>query len=189
MSQTIILVKHSMPEIKEDLPAREWALSEEGIVRARLLAERLSRYQPQILVSSPEPKALETAGWTARRHQLSLNIFHDLHEHDRSGVPYLSKHDFDKAVREFFTFPDRLVFGTETADQAHDRFSSTVHSILKIYKDMRILIVSHGTVISLFTSRLTGRSDYSLWKEWGLPGFVVMDMQLGKVITLENIVQ
>ena len=187
MSQFLILVKHSMPQIREDLPAREWALSDEGIMRAEQLAERLDPYQPQILVSSPEPKALETAGMIARRHQLSLNIFHDLHEHDRSRVPYMPKEEFDKAVREFFTYSDKQLFGNETADKAHERFSNAVHSILYFYKDKRIIVVSHGTVISLFVSRITGGSDYSLWKELGLPGYVVLDMQSKSVITVENI--
>lgn len=187
MNETLILVKHSMPDIKQDLPAREWRLSEEGVERARQLTERLSEYQPQVLVSSPESKAVETAGMIARKHQLTLNIFRDLHEHDRSNVPYLSKQDFEKAVREFFTFPDKLVFGIETADQAYERFSDAVQLILKIYKGKTIVVVSHGTVISLFVSRLTGMSDYSLWKELGLPGFVVLDMLSKSLFTLENI--
>lgn len=188
MSQTLILVKHSMPEIQKDVPAREWALSDEGIVRASRLAERLSSYKPQILVSSPEPKALETAGMIARKHQLSIHVVHELHEHKRDNVPYFSKEVFDKALREFFTVPDKQVFGNESADEAYERFSKAVHSILDIYKDKTIVAVSHGTVISLFVSRLTGMSDFSLWKELGLPGFIVLEIQSRRVINLENII-
>jgi broad specificity phosphatase PhoE len=187
MKNYLILVKHSLPEIRKDLPAREWTLSKEGFFRARQLAESLSPYRPQILASSPEPKAVETAGMIARRHQLSLNIYHDLHEHDRSHVSYLSGVDFDRSVREFFTYPDKQVFGSETAHKAHERFSNAVHSLLNIYKDKRIVVVSHGTVISLFVSRLTGGSDYSLWKDLGLPGFVVLDMLSKRLTTFENI--
>ena len=187
MRNYLILVKHSLPEIREDLPAREWTLSKEGFFRARQLAERLSPYQPQILVSSPEPKAVETAGMIARKHHLSLQIVDDLHEHDRINVPHLSKQEFEEATRKFFKIPDKQVFGSETADKAHERFSNAVHSLLNIYKDKRIVVVSHGTVISLFVSRLTGGSDYSLWKDLGLPGFVVLDMLSKRLTTFENI--
>lgn len=188
MSRPLILVKHSKPEIREDLPAREWSLSEEGSILAGQLAERLSAYRPQVLVSSPEPKAVETAGMIARKHGLSLNLFHDLHEHDRCNVPYLSKQDFEKSVRQLFDHPDRRVFGNETANEACERFSRVVHSVLNIYKDKRIVVVSHGTVISLFVSGITGLSGYSLWDELGLPGFIVLEMQTKSLRTLENII-
>lgn len=188
MSQQLILVKHSIPEIKEDLPAHQWSLSKEGIERAGQLAERLVAFQPQTLVSSPEPKAMETAGTIARRHQLSLQVVHDLHEHERSNVPFLSKQDFDRSVRKFFINADRQVFGNETAEEACERFSRAVHSILDIYQDRTIVVVSHGTVISLFVSRLTGLPGYSLWNRLGLPGFIVLEMSSRSMVALENIV-
>lgn len=183
MTKHLILVKHSLPEIREDLPAREWTLSKEGRVRAGHLAERLAPYQPQILVSSPEPKALETAGMIARKLQLSLQVVHDLHEHDRSNVPYLSKENFEASVQEFFRNPDRRVFGTETAEEAYDRFSRAIYSVLNTFQEKTIVAVSHGTVISLFVSRLTGRSDYSLWNQLGLPGYAVLDLQSKNLVT------
>ena len=41
--QTLILVKHSLPEIDPSVPANEWRLSCEGRRRARKLGERLDR--------------------------------------------------------------------------------------------------------------------------------------------------
>jgi broad specificity phosphatase PhoE len=79
------------------------------------------------------------------------------------------------------------VFGDETADAAHARFSGTVHSILKSDPDKTIVIVSHGTVISLFVSRLTGISDFQLWSELGLPSLVVLDMESHTLIEKENV--
>ena len=87
----------------------------------------------------------------------------------------------------FFEKPDIPVFGDETADQAHERFSGAVQSILSEYKTNKIAIVAHGTVISLFVSRLTGKSGFKIWSELGLPCFVVLDMQSKKLIALENI--
>jgi 2,3-bisphosphoglycerate-dependent phosphoglycerate mutase len=189
MRKNLILVKHSLPEIREDLPAREWTLSKEGHSRAGQLAERLTPYLPQILVSSPEPKAMETAGMIARKHHMSLHILHDLHEHDRSNVPYLSKQEFEEAVREFFKNPDRRVLGTESAEETHDRFSRAIQSVLTTYVDRTIVVVSHGTVISLFVSRLTDTSDEWLWTQLGMPGYVVLDLQSKSLVALEPIVQ
>lgn len=102
--------------------------------------------------------------------------------------PYLYRDEFQAAMREFFKKPDRLVFGSETADQAYARFYQAVHSVLNDYASKTIIIVAHGTVISLFVSRLTGISDLFFWKELGLPSCVVLDMQTKTLITKENIV-
>jgi broad specificity phosphatase PhoE len=156
-------------------------------MRANQLAERLNQYQPEVIVSSVEPKAKETAEIIARKHNLELQIVEGLHEHDRSKVAYLPKDEFQVAVRAFFEKPDRLIFGSETADQCHARFQRAVHSILDQNLDKTVVIVAHGTVISLFVSRLTGISDLFLWNELGLPSFVVIDLQSAVLIERENI--
>ena len=187
MKKYLILVKHSLPEIVEGLPAREWKLSDVGRIRAQELAERLSEFQPEIIVSSAEPKAKETAEIIARNHKLELHIVDDLHEHDRIKTLYLSRDEFQAAIHGFFEEPDVLVFGSETANEAYTRFYQAVHRVLDSNRNKIIAIVAHGTVISLFVSRLTGISDFLLWKELGLPSFVVIDIESNKLVTRENI--
>lgn len=183
----MILVKHALPEVIESLPAREWRLSNEGRARAERLAEQLTFYQPEVIVSSTEPKAKETAEIVAGILQIELHFAKDLHEHDRSHVPYLTQDEFQISIREFFQKPGELVFGKETANQAHARFYRSVHSILQEHTNKTIAIVTHGTVLSLFVSRLTGSSDFELWNELGLPSFVVVDIKSNELITKENI--
>jgi len=48
-------------------------------------------------------------------------------------------------------------------------------------------VVSHGTVISLFVSRLTGQPGFGIWSGLGLPCFIVLDMQSKDLIAVENI--
>ena len=187
MKRYLILVKHSPPEIQEDLPAREWKLSDDGRIRAGRLAERLTEYKPDWIVSSIEPKARETAEIIADKMKVEFHVMNGLHEHDRHTTTYLSKADFERSIQEFFANPEVLVFGSETADEAQKRFALAVHSILESHKDETIVIVAHGTVISLLVSRLTGLSGLSLWKELGLPSFIVIDRQSNKLLIKENI--
>ena len=187
MKTYLILVKHSLPEIQESLPAREWKLSKEGYLRAGRLAERLIQYQPEILISSTEPKALETAEVLSEKFNLKPQIVDGLHEHNRSSTPYLSREDFENSVREFFANPDQLVFGNETANEAYERFAQVVYSILETYQNKTVVVVAHGTVISLFVSRLTGISGWSLWQELGLPSFLVIDRRSNTLLETENI--
>ena len=184
----LILVKHSLPEILEDVPTREWHLSDEGRERARELAGKLIRYQPEIIISSVEPKARETAVILAKNLGLEFREVENLHEHDRSGEPYHSKDKFQNLVQEFFNKPNELIFGNETANDAFARFRQAVDIVLNSYHDKTIVLVAHGTVISLYVSWLTGCDGFSLWKELGLPAFVVLDIQSKTLIKIENLV-
>ncbi len=40
----LVLVKHALPEIGPAVPSREWHLSDEGRLRARMLAKKLERH-------------------------------------------------------------------------------------------------------------------------------------------------
>lgn len=185
----LILVKHSLPEIMANLPAREWTLSAQGKTWAGLLAERLQMYHPEIIISSVETKAQQTAEIIAGALGQPLKIVEGLHEHDRREEPFLSRQAFEANVQEFFAQPDIFVFGSETADQAYCRFENAVNSVLEQDHDKTIVIVAHGTVISLFVSRLTGIHAFSLWKELGLPGYVVVDLPSKSLIAKENILE
>ena len=187
MTKYLILVKHSIPQIEIELPANAWRLSEEGLLRAHRLAEHLQSLAPEVIVSSSEPKAKETADVLASRLQLEMKSDPLLREHDRSNVPYLSHEAFQGSVRAFFQNPDELVFGQETANQAHARFYRAVHAVLNEHKNKTVVIVTHGTVISLFVSRLTGSSDLELWNMLGLPSFVAMDLHSSTVIVRSQI--
>jgi broad specificity phosphatase PhoE len=187
MTKYLILVKHSVPEIEENRPANAWKLSAEGQIRAQRLAEELKSYEPEAILSSHEPKAQETAAILARQLRLDLQTVPDLHEHDRSNMPFLSHDLFQVSIREFFQKPDKLVFGSETANQAHGRFYRAIHSILSAHTGKTIVIVTHGTVISLFVSRLTGSSDLEIWSKLGLPSFVAIDLHSSTLIVRSNI--
>lgn len=176
MTKYLILVKHSVPEMDESRPTNTWRLSAAGRLRAQRLAEELARFEPEVIVSSDEPKAQETAEIVARRFQLDMQLLPGLHEHDRSNVPFLSHDAFQASIYDFFRKPDELVFGKETANAAHARFYRAVHSVLNEHRNKTVIVVTHGTVISLFISRLTGSSDLELWNRLGLPSFVALDL-------------
>ena len=80
----------------------------------------------------------------------------DIHEHDRTGVLFSpSRTVFQARLTNFFTKPDQLVFGRETAIEALTRFSRAVTALHQegITTPLALLktgVVSHGTVITLF---------------------------------------
>ena len=170
----LILVKHSQPQIDPLVPAREWHLSEEGKLRCQALADKLAGYGPGRIVASTEPKAVETAKIVAERLGMPFEVAEGLHEHDRSNVAFYAPQVFDAAVAAFFQRPEALVFGRETALQAQERFSRAVEGVLEKYRDENVVIVAHGTVITLFVAAHVTIEPFAFWKRLGLPALVVM---------------
>ena len=182
----LIFVRHSLVDRIQDVPAREWNLSDVGRQRARKLVDKLIEYRPEVVISSDELKAQQTAEILGEGLGLKYSVMKDLHEHDRRQVPFLDNGEFQSLVQEFFVKPDTLVFGNETANQALVRFRGAIHLALESSDAKTVLIVSHGTVISLFVSWLTGQSSYAFWKGLGLPSFVVLDLQSKILLHVEN---
>jgi broad specificity phosphatase PhoE len=183
----LILIKHSLPEIKEDIPAREWNLSDMGKVRAEKLAGRLKPYRLEALVSSVEPKAQQTAEIVGGVLGLTYATAKNLHEHDRGNAPFYPKQEFQSVVRKFFEMPDTLIFGAETANQVLGRFRDALELTLNSFAGRRTAIVTHGTVISLFVSSLTRINPYRFWQRLGLPAYVVLDMDDHELLDVENV--
>jgi broad specificity phosphatase PhoE len=174
---TLILVRHSNSQIVEHLPAHEWHLSEEGRARCKLLAERLSVHKPELVVASVEPKATETGQLVAGHLKLPFENALNLHEHERSQVPYRSQEIFEASVHEFFAQPDELVFGDETAEQAYSRFASAVEKVVESHPKKTIALITHGTVMTLFIARRNPQIDaFDFWKRLDMPAYAVLSL-------------
>ncbi len=177
----LILVKHSLPAINPKTDAHEWPLSAEGRSRCHALAAQLAPYSPARFISSDEPKAIETTEIVAAKFNLHSTMAAGLHEHDRRNTPYLANRQaFEAAIAEFFEKPNQLVYGNETANQALSRFTTAVSKICKA-SEGNLVIVSHGTVITLFVATHNAVHAFAFWKQLELPSFVVLrlpDFQL-----------
>ncbi len=185
----LILVKHSLPEMIPAIPANQWRLSNEGQRRCEILAEKLASYFPAVVISSVEPKAIETAQIIARHMDKSSRTFEGLHEHDRTGVGFLDRERFESQVRNLFEHTDELVMGAETASQARERFANALLSIETEYPEQNIIVVAHGTVITLFVEKVTGLEPFPFWKKLDVPSFVVFSLPGHELVTtVESIV-
>ena len=175
--RSLILVRHSLPEMVTGVPASEWHLSAEGRRRCAVLAGRLAAYELAAVVSSEEPKAVETGQIVAETLGLPFEMALGLHEHERGVVSDLgSREEWEAQVARFFEHPDQLAFGHETADQAHTRFARAVASVIQWLPAGNAAIVSHGTVMTLFISRTARLDPMPFWQGLGLPSFAVLSL-------------
>jgi len=176
----LLLVRHSQSKIETNLSANNWKLSDEGRLRCQGLASKILEYRPTTIFSSPEPKALETARLIANSQPIT--VLNDLREHERYTVPFTSTANFRMSVNRLFFKPDELVFGNETADQAYERFSRAIDKVIQRKSEFSNVLITHGTVISLFVSGRIGLDPFDFWQKLEMPSLVVMNSKGSEVL-------
>jgi broad specificity phosphatase PhoE len=187
-TRELILIRHSLPEIVPDVPACQWALSKEGRLRCRWLAKRLAEYDPGVIVTSLEPKAIETGQIVASLLNKPLETAEGLHEHERRRGDFGTQRQFEARVATLFEQPGERVMGEETATQAQGRFVQAVNHAIARHPRGNVAIVAHGTVIALFAAQAAGVEPFFFWKRLGLPAFVVFSLpSMGLIAVVEGI--
>jgi 2,3-bisphosphoglycerate-dependent phosphoglycerate mutase len=167
----LILVRHSQVATDPAVPPKQWRLSQPGRDLCLPLAEALRPYTPEILLSSDEPKAIDTANLIANQLGLCVQIAAALDEHRR---PYVAEGFLD-LMQHLFQAPDERVFGEESAVEATVRFGTAVDAAVKVNTGSTLAIVTHGTVLALHAAPLFGVEPYFLWTRMSHPSFVVLD--------------
>ena len=176
--RTLLLIRHAQPEVTPGVAARDWPLAPAGRAAARALAGRLAgTYALTRLISSDEPKAIETARIIAQELGLPVERDADLGEHRRERVPFLGVAAWDAAVARFFASPAALVLGEETALDALERFSAVVARCVAREMERDVALVSHGTVMSLFVGAHNAHIDaLACWRALALPDLVALTL-------------
>lgn len=171
----LILIKHAAPKKDADLPSDQWTLSDDGRAAAQRLADRVAPHQPSRVIASHEPKAIETGRIVAETCGVPLEQADGIEEHHRRHVPLMRTRDFVSAVAHFFTDPQRRGLGEETAEAARSRFTGAIDRLISQHPSQNLAIVTHGTVLALYTAELLREPPFQLWRNLGLPSMLVFE--------------
>lgn len=182
VEQSIVLVRHGRPQVDPMMASHDWRLSDIGRNAAISLAGKLTDFAFQHVLSSPEEKAFGTAQAIAGVLGLEVSMDGDLVEHSRRSAGFLPAAEFEAGIARLFTMPDELVFGDETADTAFARFSGAVERYRRSSVAADVLVVSHGTVMSLYVSRRMGFDPLPFWRSLAMPTAIVLRGNHMKVI-------
>ncbi len=182
--ELLVLAKHARPDVDPTRPAHEWTLGVDGLEASLRLAERLRPTGIDLVISSTEPKAVESGRLVAQTLDLDWQTGHDLHEQRRHSAGYLPGPLFEASIKRLFAEPASVVFGEESADRAAARFDAGLAALRKVHRHRGLAVVAHGTVIALHLERRYGLDGFAAWKRLGTPSFVVLDRRSHTVVEL-----
>ena len=79
------------------------------------------------------------------------------------------------------------MLGSETADQARDRISAAIDSVVDAgHADT--IVVTHGTVMTLYAASVADADPMCFWRRLGLPSYVVLGLPGNDILsTVEQV--
>jgi broad specificity phosphatase PhoE len=175
-SRVVVLVKHALPILDSATPARDWPLDAAGETQARQLADQLRAFLPFRLVSSGEPKAMQTSAIVAAALSVTVHPVEGLREFDRPALPIMPPGEHARVNAEIFARPDRAVLGRESAYCALARFDSALRAEVSATSAGNLVAITHGTVISLFVAEYNALDPFTIWKGLECASFVVLEL-------------
>jgi broad specificity phosphatase PhoE len=176
VTRRLVLVKHGQPVLDGSRPAREWLLGPAGEAQAARLSAELRCFLPFRLLSSVEPKALATCRIIAAALGVPMCAAPGLEELDRRVLPIMPRAEHARLNALIFAQPSVRVLGEESADDAVSRFSAAVAAAVGAAGDDDVVIIAHGTVISLLVARHNAMDAYVLWRRLQCGSFVVLQL-------------
>jgi broad specificity phosphatase PhoE len=161
-----VMVRHGESEGNRErrfTTSSEVGLTELGMRQVHKVARTLAQlFKPQVVVSSPFRRALQTSEIIARELNLPVETVHDLHERDLGCLKGHSYDDLRAVVLKDPSYDPARGWswkpeGGESYEDVRERVMAAIEQLLRTYPREEIVIVSHGGVMLSVWAHITGQ--------------------------------
>lgn len=164
----LYLIRHAWPQRDPNTPPETWPLSPAGRDQAKAIA--LPWAEIDVVASSPEPKAVETARLASGKDPVTDE---DLREVERPWTP-----GYADALKQYFH--GREPRGWESRSIAVSR---GLDAIRRHAEGRATVVFSHATLLTLIVAELEGVApDFERWLDVGYAGWCEIDWPEGRIV-------
>ncbi len=180
-----VLIRHSKTERNPEVPILCWGLSENGIELAHKLSQENIIKKLEVVYSSLQTKALETAVLICKPNAIPIKTDDRLTEDTSFTGPFeMDGEVYTKNIHDYYFGNLERIKGGETKGEALIRFEIALESISKIEgQHSYVGIVSHGNILALFSEKYSGISSFELHTKIKQPDVAVFDFTEKKFIS------
>jgi 2,3-bisphosphoglycerate-dependent phosphoglycerate mutase len=163
---TLYLIRHAESAPDFSIDESDWPLSVNGSIQAQRLAERLQTLAPDLLISSPYRRAIDTLEPFSRRAGLSIRIEPDLRERH----VYVGRvENRDAMMRSLWADFDLRMPSCESGTECRLRVTRCLTALVEATPGRTLVASSHGNAIALFLNGIDPSFGYDGWKQMGNP--------------------
>lgn len=177
----VVFIRHSQSLVNPDIPITSWGLTDEGIKFATVLHDNPIIKAVQVMYSSLQTKALETAVLLTKNNGIPIKTDNRFTEVTSFTTKFMKSEEHAETVRAFCAGTMERVSGGESAAEALKRFNDAVISVVTTEKDKQVVgIVSHGMILTLFAMQFMAGDKYKVVSSMKQPDVAVLDWESKK---------
>ena len=172
-----VLIRHSKTDRDPKVPITRWGLSDEGIELAKELSQDKIIKGLDVIYTSLQTKAIETALLIAKPNHIAMKVDDRLTE--VTSFTGAFEKDFDiytKNVHDYYSGSIERIGEGETKTEALDRFIQGLESIAEIEDNKTYVgIITHGNILALFAALYKDVDSYELHMRIKQPDVAIFD--------------
>ncbi len=182
MGRGLILVRHALPVVSDNVPSTEWTLPESSMEDCVLLAHCLPRALAPIVYSSSQPKAERTAAVIALRCGLRVETNEASREVDKPEEWFPNDYDYRAAAAAYLRDGGRP--GWEEQAVVARRFRDAVDGALAANPKGDLIVVNHGMALSLYLASKAPIDLVPFWRALTFPDAWRLNLETGELVRL-----
>ncbi|MDH5401709.1 MAG: phosphoglycerate mutase family protein [Candidatus Heimdallarchaeota archaeon] len=158
----VIFLRHAEPLIDEGKSKDQWELTEKAIKDTKINATFPHLNRINLIYTSPEMKALQTATIISDQIKADLMISADLKEVDHQVTKFMTN-------EEYLNMKNRYFYGDYPGEKIHQAFYriySFMSRIESLHPDKEILLVSHGTLLATLFGKMKELHPEKMYDSW-----------------------
>ncbi|KOR90104.1 phosphoglycerate mutase [Paenibacillus solani] len=163
---------------------RARGLSVEGVRAAERVKDLLLKEDIDVVIASSYQRAKDTIQPLADALALPIEEYEDLRERkvgDFQGYSFLEAKE--KLFQDFaYSFP-----GGESSTTAQSRAVRMIEEVLNEYSGKRIVIGTHGDIMTLMLNHYDQRFDYHFWQGTTMPDIYRVEFDEGQLVHIARL--